>query len=49
MLTNINRNSQMYRAHKIELRPTSVQESYLRQACGTKRFIYNKCLDHWAT
>jgi putative transposase len=35
------------RAHRIELIPTPVQETYFRKASGTARFTYNWGLARW--
>jgi putative transposase len=35
------------KAHKIRLNPTPEQEKYLRQAAGTRRFVYNWGLAEW--
>ena len=35
-------------AHRIELRPTPEQASYLNQACGARRHCYNQLLDHFS-
>ena len=35
------------RAHKIKLKPTKVQETLLKQAAGTARFVYNWGLEKW--
>lgn len=37
----------MQSAHKIRLNPTPEQERYLRQACGTARFVFNWGLAEW--
>lgn len=37
----------MQRAHKVRLNPTPEQEKYLRQACGTARFVFNWGLAEW--
>ena len=37
----------MIKAHKIRLNPTPEQEEYLRQAAGTRRFVYNWGLAQW--
>lgn len=37
----------MIRAHKIRLNPTPVQETYLKKACGTSRFVFNWGLARW--
>lgn len=37
----------MIRAHKIRLNPTPEQETYLKKACGTSRFVYNWGLARW--
>ena len=37
----------MIRAHKIRLNPTIEQETYLKKACSTSRFVYNWALAHW--
>lgn len=37
----------MHIAHKIEIKPTKIQESLLRQSCGTARFTYNWALAEW--
>lgn len=37
----------MILAHQIRLRPTKVQETYFRRACGTARFTYNYALAAW--
>lgn len=34
-------------AHKIEIKPTTKQESLLRQSCGTARFTYNWAPNEW--
>ncbi len=38
----------MLLAHKIELRPTLQQASYLSQACGARRHCYNQLLAHFS-
>ena len=35
------------KAHKIRLNPTPEQETYLRRAAGTRRFVYNWGLAEW--
>jgi len=47
MNSSKNWTSEMIRAHKIRLNPTSEQEIYFRKAVGTKRFVYNQGLDLW--
>jgi putative transposase len=37
----------MLLAHKIELRPTTLQTDYLARACGSRRHCYNQLLDHF--
>jgi len=37
----------MFLAHKIEIRPTKIQEQHFFQSVGIKRFIWNKCLSEW--
>ena len=37
----------MIRAHKIRLNPTPEQETYLKKACGTSRFVFNWGLARW--
>lgn len=41
------RKTPMQRAHKVRLNPTPEQEKYLRQACGTARFVFNWGLAEW--
>lgn len=36
----------IHRAHKIRLRPTPEQESFLRRACGCARVAYNWAVEH---
>lgn len=38
----------MLLAHKIELRPTAEQATYLDKACGTRRHCYNQLLAHFS-
>ena len=38
----------MLLAHKIELRPTPEQATYLDKACGSKRHCYNQLLAHFS-
>lgn len=35
------------RAHRIQLAPTGEQTCYFRQACGTRRFVWNWALAEW--
>lgn len=37
----------MHIGHKIEIKPTKIQERLLRQSCGTARFTYNWALAEW--
>lgn len=37
----------MIRAHKTRLNPTPEQETYLKKACGTSRFVFNWGLARW--
>jgi putative transposase len=37
----------MKTAHKIRINPTPEQVGYLKQACGTRRFIYNWGREQW--
>jgi putative transposase len=37
----------MLLAHKIELRPTKEQATYLDKACGSRRHCYNQLLAHF--
>ena len=37
----------IHRSHKIKLKPTKVQETLLKQAVGTARFVYNWGLERW--
>lgn len=38
----------MLLAHKIELRPTPEQATYLDKACGSRRHCYNQLLEHFS-
>jgi putative transposase len=38
----------MLLAHKIELRPTPEQATYLDKACGSRRHCYNQLLAHFS-
>jgi len=38
----------MLLAHKIELRPTREQVTYLDKACGSRRHCYNQLLAHFS-
>ena len=42
--TTIDKNT-IYLAHKIEIRPTDEQRTYLSKCCGIRRFMYNQCVN----
>ena len=42
-----NENNTIYLAHKIEIRPTDEQRTYLSKCCGIRRFMYNQCVNNF--
>lgn len=42
-----NDNNTIYLAHKIEIRPTQDQHTYLSKCVGIRRFTYNKLVEHF--
>jgi len=45
MYNTTNDENTIYLAHKIEIRPTNEQRTYLSKCCGIRRFMYNQCVN----